>query len=326
LMREHREHAAWGKRIGLETVADLNNAVQSLEIGEIIRLCEALHARNFAKVADEIAERTPVPRLVLLAGPSSAGKTTSAKRLGINLRNNGLRPVMLSTDDYYAGEGHYPLDGEGKPDYEHIGALDLEEFNKNLETLLAGRAVRRRVFDFKAKRPAYPGGEFALPDRGVLIVEGIHGLNPLLTPTVPREAKYLVFLSALTQLGIDSNNVLSTSDNRLVRRLVRDHLYRGSSALRTLGMWPSVRRGEERWIFPFQENADVSFNTALDYELAVLRPYAEPLLAEVKPGDAEYATARRLGKVLGNFHAVSSGAVPADSLLREYIGGSVFEY
>ena len=326
LMREHREHAEWGRRVGLETVADLNAAAQSSGIGETIQLCEALHARNFAKIADGIAARSPVPKLVLLAGPSSAGKTTSAKRLGVNLRNNGFRHLMLSADDYYAGEGKYPLDEDGKPDYEHIEALDLENFNADLETLLAGRAIKKRVFDFKTKKPVWNGAELALADNGILIVEGIHGLNPALTPSVPREAKHLVFLSALTQLGIDSNNVLSTSDNRLVRRLVRDHLYRGSSALRTLGMWGSVRRGEERWIFPFQENADVSFNTALDYELAVLRPYAEPLLAEVKPKNAEYATARRLGKVLGNFHAITAEKVPADSLLREYIGGSVFDY
>ena len=326
LMREHSEHAEWGEKIGLETVADLNASVESLEIYELIQLCEALHARNFAKVADDIAARPSPPRLVLIAGPSSAGKTTSAKRLSLNLRNNGYRPIVVSTDDYFVGDEGNPIGEDGKPDYEHINALDLDAFNTQLEALLAGRAVKRRIFDFKTKKPVILNETLALGDDDILIVEGIHGLNPMLTQAVPRGGKFLIFLSALTQLGIDSNNVLSTSDNRLVRRLVRDHLFRSHPAIRTLGMWQSVRRGEERWIFPFQDDADASFNTALDYELAVLRPFAEPLLAQVKPRDPEYATARRIERMLSNFHAITPAAVPPDSILREYIGGSVFQY
>jgi len=326
LMRVHREHARWGETMGIRSVGQLNQAVYDLRISDVIQMAEALHDKHFARIADLAASRNPLPRLVLIAGPSSAGKTTSAKRLGIHLRVNGFRPVMLSTDDYFVGDGRNPLDADGKPDYEHLEALDLAMFNEHLTALLAGEPVRRRLFDFHAKQPVFTGETLQLQPRDILIVEGIHGLNPALTTMVPRERKFMIFLSALTQLGIDDNNILSTTDNRLIRRIVRDHLFRKHSALDTIRMWPSVRRGEERWIFPYQEEADISFNTALDYELAVLRPFAEPLLAEIKPHHAEYATARRLQAVLRNFHAITPTAVPGDSILREYIGGSLLKY
>lgn len=326
LMRVHREHVRWGETMGVASVGELNEAVYGLRISDIIQMSEALHNRNFTKIADMITFRNPVPKLILIAGPSSAGKTTSAKRLGIHLRINGLRPVMLSTDDYFVGDGLNPLDEDGKPDYENLHAIDLEMFKEHLELLLASKPIKRRIFDFKTKRPVYTDEELALGAEDVLVIEGIHGLNPLLTAGIRREQKFLIFLSALTQLGIDDNNILSTSDNRLLRRIVRDHLFRGHSALQTIQMWPSVRRGEERWIFPFQDEADISFNTALDYEIAVLRPFAEPLLAEIKPHHVEYATARRLYGVLANFHSITPSAVPGDSILREYIGGSLLKY
>ncbi len=326
LMRVHREHVKWGETMGVDSVGELNEAVYELRISEIIQMSEALHNRNFAKIADKITSQNPVPKLILIAGPSSAGKTTSAKRLGINLRINGLRPVMLSTDDYFVGDGFNPLGEDGKPDYEHVNAVDLKMFNDHITSLLAGQTISRRIFDFKAKNPVYTQEELSLGPDDILLIEGIHGLNPLLTANVPRDQKFLIFLSALTQLGIDDNNILSTTDNRLLRRIVRDHLFRGHSALQTIRMWPSVRRGEARWIFPFQDEADLSFNTALDYEIAVLKPFAEPLLAEIKPHHEEYATARRLYGVLTNFHSITPSAVPGDSILREYIGGSLLKY
>lgn len=326
LMRVHRDHVKWGESVGFSSVGELNEAVYALRISEIIQMSETLHNRNLTRIADQITARNPVPRIILIAGPSSAGKTTSAKRLGIHLHINGLRPVMLSTDDYFVGEGLNPLDEKGQPDYEHVQAVDISLFNEHLTRLLAGQPIKRRVFDFKAKHGVSLDEELRLGPDDVLIVEGIHGLNPQLTADVPKEMKFSIFLSALTQLGIDDNNVLSTSDNRLLRRMVRDHLFRGHSALQTIRMWPSVRRGEERWIFPYQDDADVSFNTALDYEIAVLRPFAQPLLAEIKPHHDEYATARRLYGVLSNFHSITPSAVPGDSILREYIGGSLLKY
>jgi len=326
LMRVRREHVRWGETMGVSSVGQLNEAVYSLQISDIIQMSEALHDRNFTRIADHIRARAPVPRLVLIAGPSSAGKTTSAKRIGTYMRINGLRPVMMSTDDYFVGDARNPLDENGKPDYEHINAVDIALFNTHLALLLAGKPIQRRIFDFKARQGITLDETLVLGPEDVLVVEGIHGLNPVLTADVPRDQKFLIFLSALTQLGIDDNNLLSTTDNRLLRRIVRDHLFRGHSALQTIRMWPSVRRGEERWIFPFQDEADVSFNTALDYEIAVLRPFAEPLLAEIKPHHDEYATARRLYSVLTNFHPIAPTAVPGDSILREYIGGSLLKY
>ncbi|MGI5869740.1 MAG: nucleoside kinase [Kiritimatiellia bacterium] len=326
LMRVHREHTRWGETMGVRSVGQLNQAVYDLGISDVIQMAEALHDKNYARIADLVTTRDPLPRLVLIAGPSAAGKTTSAKRLGIHLRVNGCRPVTLSTDDYFVGDELNPLDEDGKPDYEHIEALDLAMFHEHLAALVDGRPIKRRRFDFATQQPVFTDEVLQLEPRDILIVEGLHGLNPILSEMVPRNRKFMIFLSALTQLGIDDNNILSTTDNRLIRRVVRDHLFRGHSALETIRMWPSVRRGEERWIFPFQDEADISLNTALDYELAVLRPFADPLLAEIKPFHPEYATARRLQAVLRNFHPTTALAVPGDSVLREYIGGSLLKY
>lgn len=326
LLRIYREHMEWGRILGVQTVGQLNEAIFDKRIHEVIQMAEALHEKKLALIAAQIAGRAPGVKFVLIAGPSSAGKTTTAKRLATHLRVDGLRPVVLGTDDYFVGDERNPLDEHGKPDYEHIEALDLDAFNADLNALLEGRAVPRRIFDFRAKEPVVTAEQLALGSDGILVIEGLHGLNPRLTGQVARERKFLIYLSALTQLGLDANNRVSTTDNRLIRRIVRDNQFRGHSALRTMRLWPSVRRGEERWIFPFQHLADATFNSSLDYELAVLKPYVETLLTEIKPDVPEYADARRLMGFLQNFYAIPSDAVPGDSILREYIGDSQLQY
>ena len=321
LMRIHREHARWGDILGVHSVGELNQAVADRRIEDVIQMSEALHDKCFSRLADEIAARCPRPRLVLIAGPSSAGKTTSCRRLALHLRVVGLRPVQLSTDDYFVDEKHDPVGPDGKPDYEDIRAVDVASLRADMAALMEGKAVKRRTFDFKARKPVFPGETLRLGDDGIICLEGIHGLNPALCEGIPRERTFKIYLSALTQLGIDDDNLLSTSDNRLVRRLVRDHAFRGRDARSTLELWPSVRRGEEKWIFPYQDEADASFNSSLDYELAVLRPFATALLAEIKPGEPGYATARRLQDVLSNFLPIPPFGVPPDSILRETIGG-----
>ena len=326
LMAIHREHARWGDVLGVHSVGELNQAVADRRIAEVIEMSEALHDKCFSRLADKIAARRPRPRIVLLAGPSSAGKTTSCRRLSLHLRVVGLRPVQLSTDDYFVAEKDDPIGPDGKPDYEDIRAVDVKALRADLSALLAGKSVRRRTYDFRSKTPLYTDETLSLGQDGVICLEGIHALNPALVEGIPREATFKIYLSALTQLVIDDNNLLSTSDNRLIRRLVRDNAFRGHDARRTLSMWPSVRRGEEKWIFPYQGEADASFNSSLDYELAVLRPFAWALLSEVKPGEPDYATARRLLDVLSNFTPIPPFGVPPDSILRETIGGSSVRY
>lgn len=324
LMRVHREHTHWGEILGVRSVGELNQAVFERRIAEIIMMSEALHNKNFAELASSIVNKDC--RLVLIAGPSSAGKTTSAKRLMTHLKINGKTPVVISTDDYFVGDAKNPLGPDGKPDYEHINALDLDEFNEHLASLLDGKKIYRRVFNFLTKLPERTNEELQLGKDDILIVEGIHGLNPILTESIPRADKFMIYLSALTQLGIDNSRTVSTTDNRLIRRIVRDHLFRGRQAIETLQLWQNVRRGEERWIFPYQDEADACFNTSLDYELAVLKPFAEPLLTDIKPHQPEYSIARRLQMLLRSFHSVTTAAVPRDSILREYIGGSLLKY
>ncbi|MBR1609379.1 MAG: nucleoside kinase, partial [Kiritimatiellae bacterium] len=326
LLRVRRERSRWGDTIGVHCAADLNEAVAGRRIADVIEMVEADHAKRFAGLAGEIAGRSPVPRIVLIAGPSSAGKTTSCRRLSIHLGVNGLRPVQLSTDDYFVAEADDPIGPDGKPDYEDIRAVDVPALRADLAELLRGGSVKRRVFDFKAKIPVRTGETLRLGPDDVLLVEGIHALNPALSEGLPADRIFRIYLSALPQLGIDDNNFLPSSDLRLVRRIVRDHFFRARGARETLGMWASVRRGEEKWIFPWQGAADAVFDSSLDYEPAVLRPFAEPLLAEVKPSDPEYAAARRLLGLLRNFHAIPATSVPGDSILREYIGGSLLRY
>lgn len=326
LFKIFREHKDWGRVMGVNTVGRLNEIIMNGDISDFVKVAEALHEKNVARIADAIHRRRESARIILVAGPSSAGKTTFSKRLAIQLRVNGFRVSMLSLDNYFFELAKTPRDENGAPDFEHINSLDLELFNRHMEQLIDGSEIDPPVFDFETKTRVYRGDKMKLGNDGILIIEGIHGLNPDLTRMLPDSAKFRIYVSALTQLSLDANNRISTTDNRLIRRMVRDHKYRGHSALKTLRMWSSVRRGEERWIFPFQSEADATFNSALDYELAVLKPIAEPLLMEVKPFDREYAEARRLTAFLLNFIGISDREVPNTSMLREYIGRSSFKY
>lgn len=326
LFKIFQEHKQWGRILGVTNVGKLNQIIADKKVPNFIRTAEALHDKKIARIADQIAVRRDTVKAILIAGPSSAGKTTFAKRLATHLRVNGFRPVTLGTDDYFVGKGHNPIGEDGKPDYEHIEAVDIKSFNSDLMDLIDGKKIKRRRFDFENKCPEFLDDELKLEEDQVLIIEGIHGLNPRLTETVPAERKFKIYVNALTQLNLDANNRISTTDNRLIRRMVRDYQFRGHSAIATLQMWPMVRRGEEKWVFPFQKEADATFNSTLDYELAVLKPFVEPLLMQVKPSDVEYAECRRLTGFLLNFLAIDDKLIPQNSILREYIGGSTLEY
>lgn len=321
-----QEHKEWGRILGVNTVGRLNETIATERMDDLIWTSEALHEKKLAGIADQISAARDRIRLVLVAGPSCSGKTTFAKRLTTHLTVNGLHPVTLATDDYFVGADRNPLDEDGNPDYEHIEAVDLELFNRHLCDLIEGREIELPSYNFELKCREPTGQTLRLGSEQILIIEGIHGLNPRLTSTIPVDQKFRIYVSALTQLSVDDNNRISTTDNRLIRRLVRDHQFRGHSPLFTIQLWPAVRRGEKRWIFPFQKEADATFNSALDYELAVLKPLAEPLLKQIKPTDPEYAEARRLSGFLLNFLATSDDAVPGISILREYIGGSKLTY
>ncbi len=326
LFQIFQEHKEWGRVLGVNKVGKLNELIVNDGIRNFIKIEEAFHEKKIASIADRIKLRRPRVRLVLIAGPSSAGKTTFSKRLAVELEGLGLEPIMISLDNYYKDDAKTPRDSAGHPDYEHIRAVDVALFNRHVLRLIAGHEVELPYFNFHKKKREFRGERLALGDKQCLIVEGIHGLNPQFTRRVPEHYLFRIYISALTQLNIDANNRISTTDNRLMRRLVRDHAYRGNSALSTLRMWPSVRRGEKTWIFPFQGRANATFNSALDYELAVLKPLIEPLLMEIKPADREYAEARRLQEFLSNFLEVSPQEVPATSILREFIGASGFKY
>lgn len=326
LFQIYQEHKEWGRILGVTTVGTLNEIIDKKEIGHFIRTAEALHEKKLGHIADLIDEARDRIKLILIAGPSSAGKTTFAKRLSTHLRVTGLRPVTISTDSYFLSPDRNPTDENGVPDFEHLEAVDLEQFNSDLLRLVSGEEVEIPTFNFVTKEREYRGNRLKLDEDQMLIVEGIHGLNPRLTTAVLRDRKFRIFISALTQLNVDSNNRISTTDNRLMRRLVRDHRYRGHSALDTLRLWPSVRKGEKQWIFPYQDEADATFNSALDYELAVLKSKVEPLLSHIKPTRPEYCEARRLSEFLLNFLPTDDRPVPRTSILREYIGGSAFRY
>ena len=321
-----QEHKEWGRVLHVNTVGRLNDIISSGDVDDFMRTAEALHEKKVAHIADRIAAAGGNVRVILIAGPSSAGKTTFAKRLSTHLRVNGLEPVTVAIDDYFVGIERNPRDEHGQPDFEHIEAVDLELFNQDLLKLINGEEIELPHFNFARKCREYKGDRLRMESDQILIIEGIHGLNPRLTEMVPADRKFKIYVSALTQLSVDSNNRISTTDNRLMRRIVRDHNYRGHTALITLRQWPSVRRGENTWIFPFQMEADDTFNSALDYELAALKPFVEPLLMQVKPSHPEYAEARRLSEFLLSFLSISSRAVPRTSILREYIGGSIFRY
>jgi len=326
LFQIFQEHAEWGRILGVKTVGQLNEIIANKEIGAFIRIAEALHEKKIAQIADRIDANRSEVRVILVAGPSSSGKTTFSKRLAVQLRVNGIRPVMVSLDDYFVDHEQTPRDENGEYDFEHLETVDLALFNEQLLALSKGREIEVPTFNFTKRRREFSGRRMRLDEDELLIVEGLHCLNPKLTHLIAAGNKFKIYVSALTQLNVDSHNRISTTDNRLMRRLVRDHQFRGHSALTTLRMWPSVRRGEKRWIFPFQAEADVMFNSALDYELAVLKPMIEPLLMQVKPSESEYAESRRLTEFLLAFIDTSAYEVPKNSILREFIGESGFRY
>lgn len=320
-----QEHKKWGRVIGVNTVGDLNAITAARREKDLIRISETLHEKKLGHIADEIAAHRDRVKWILVAGPSSAGKTTTSKRLMVHLRVNGFRPIRLELDNYFRGREKTPRHPDGSYDFEHLEAIDLELLNEHLVQLDRGETIQLPTFNFREGRPEFLGNTLKLEEDQVVVIEGIHALNPRLTDHLPAAHKFRVFVSALTQLRLDNNNRLSTTDLRLIRRIVRDATTRGHDALGTLRMWPSVRLGEKRWIFPFQQEADVTFNSSLDYELAVLKPFAEPLLHAVKPTEEVYGEARRLQDFLSLVVGASAEHVPPQSLLREFIGGSVYE-
>jgi uridine kinase len=320
---ESRERA---RVLGVASVGALNRVNASKGIKEYIRIAETLQDKKIAAIADAVAARSDAVRVVLIAGPSSSGKTTTSKKLAIQLKVMGLDPITISLDDYFVDRTKTPRDERGEPDFECLEALDVELLNEQLLALFRNEEVELPSYDFKSGSRRSVGKRIKLGPKSILIMEGIHGLNERLTPRVPREQKFKIYVSALTQLNLDDHNRVSTTDNRLLRRLVRDYNFRGHSAQQTLKMWPSVQAGERKHIFPYQNSADAAFNSALDYELGVLKVYAEPLLRTVKPGCPEYSEARRLQAFLDYFTPIPAQSVPGDSLLREFIGDSEFKY
>ncbi len=323
-----REYQSWVALMGVPTIGAVNARALAGDAGGMIKIAEAFHERKFAEVADAIQEahRTSGVRMVLISGPSSSGKTTSAKRLGLQLGVLGLRPVMISLDDYFVEREKTPRDENGQYDYEALEAIDLELFNDHLHRLLQGQSVDIPRYDFITGRRTQHDTPLTLDERSILIIEGIHGLNPRLTPSVPDAVKFKIYISCFTSVAMDNLSRIATTDNRLLRRLTRDYRQRGSDALQTLSRWASVRRGEERHIFPYQENADVMFNSSLFYEISALRPFAEKILREVPDTVPEFDEARRMLKFLDNFIPIPSDEIPPTSILREFIGGSSFKY
>ena len=320
-----KEHHQWQDIIGLRTVGDLNEAILNGHSSQLIQVSEALQEKKIGKIADEIAKRKGI-RLVLIAGPSSSGKTTTCKRLSIQLVTNGIKPIGISLDDYFLDREKTPLDEKGDFDFEHLHALNLPLFNEQLNALFKGEEVELPRYDFPTGKSVKSGKKLKLHDDEVLVVEGIHALNPELTAQIPNEQIFRVYASALTTILLDNHNYVPTTDNRLLRRIIRDYKYRGVSALDTIRRWPSVRAGENKWIFPFQENADAMFNTAMLFELAVIKSQAEPLLEQVPENCPEYAEAYRLLKFLRYIKPIPEAHIPPTSLLREFLGGSSFEY
>ncbi|MDE6352956.1 MAG: nucleoside kinase [Muribaculaceae bacterium] len=328
MFRAFQEHLQFNKIIGVDNVGELNEAVEHRRTADLINVAEALHDKKIASIADEITSRYHEggARIVLVAGPSSSGKTTTTKRLAIYLMANLLVPKMISLDNYFVDRTRTPRDETGDYDYESLYALDLEAFNKDLNDLLEGKEVSLPTYNFETGTRMYKGDKIKLGDNTVLLIEGIHGLNPQLTASIEEKMKYRVYVSALTTLSIDDHNWIPTTDNRLLRRIIRDYKYRGTSAIETIRRWPSVRRGEEKWIFPFQENADSTFNSSLIFELGVIKDYAMNVLRDVPHDAPEYSEAYRLMKFLSFFTSIGERLIPPTSLLREFLGGSSFHY
>ncbi len=322
------EHLEFNRIIGIRNVGELNDIVSRKETTMLMNVAEALHAKSFGLIAEEITRRYRKggSRVVLIAGPSSSGKTTSSKRLAIQLMTNLIIPKIISLDNYFVNRVDTPRDEKGDYDYESLYALDLELFNHDLNALIAGEEVKMPTYNFTTGCREFRGDTLKLEKNNILLIEGIHGLNPELTADIPAEQKFRMYASALTTLSIDDHNWVSTTDNRLLRRIIRDHKYRGVSAQETIARWQSVRSGEEKWIFPYQENADATFNSSLIFELGVMKEYAEPLLKQVPHNVPEYAEAWRLRALLSYFLPISERQIPSTSLLREFLGGSSFHY
>ena len=320
-----KEHHRWQDILGIRTVGDFNQAIDAGHATDIINISEALQEKKIAKIAEDIANRQGV-KLVLLAGPSSSGKTTSCKRLSIQLAVNGLKPLQISLDDYFVDRDRTPKDDNGEYDFESIYALDLDLLNEQFNALFRGEEVELPKYDFPSGKSVKSGKKLKMEPNNVLVVEGIHALNPELTAHIPQEQIYRVYASALTTILLDNHNYIPTTDNRLLRRIIRDYKYRGVSAQETIHRWPSVRAGENKWIFPYQENADAMFNTAMLYELSVIKMQAEPLLQQVPENCEEHAEAYRLLKFLKYFKGIPYNNLPPTSLLREFLGGSSFHY
>ena len=320
-----KEHHRWQEILGMRTVGDLNAAIDHDKTNALIQLSEALQEKKIAQIADDIARRKGI-KMVLIAGPSSSGKTTTCKRLSIQLAVNGIQPIGISLDDYFLDRELTPKDETGDYDFEHLHALNIPLLNEQMNALFRGEEVELPRYNFQAGKSEWSGKRLQLKGNEVLVVEGIHALNPELTAQIPDEQIYRVYASALTTILLDSHNYVPTTDNRLLRRIIRDHKYRGVSARETIRRWPSVRKGENRWIFPYQENADAMFNSAMLFELAVIKRQAEPLLEQVYENCDEYAEAYRLRKFLGYIKPIPEDQIPPTSLLREFLGGSSFEY
>ncbi|WP_289105720.1 nucleoside kinase [uncultured Bacteroides sp.] len=329
MLEVFQEHHRWNEILGISTVGDFNIACNEGHAIDLINVSEALQERKIVKIADEIAARQVGEnrvKIILISGPSSSGKTTFSKRLSIQLMTNGLKPYPISLDDYFVNRDNTPLDENGNHDFESLYAVDLPFFKKQLDTLLEGGEVELPKFNFSSGMRESSGIKFRLEDNMILILEGIHALNPELTPNIPAENKYKIYVSALTTILLDKHNYIPTTDNRLLRRIIRDSKYRGSSAESTIARWPSVRAGEEKWIFPYQENADAMFNSALLFELAVIKDHIEPILRKVPNKCPEYSEAHRLLHFLSYFVSIQDTELPPTSLLREFLGGSSFVY
>lgn len=325
LFEVFNEFVRWNQILGLTNVGDFNHVNTPDNVADLVRISEALQEKKIAQIADMIAQRQPTCRFIMIAGPSSSGKTTFAKRLAIQLMVVGIKPIVLSLDDYFVPREHTPRDTNGDYDYEHLDALDVPLLNEHLLRLMDGEEIETPTYSFDDGQRYYRGNKKRLTPHSVLIMEGIHALNPDMSPAIPQEAMFKIYVSALTTISLDNHNWIPTSDTRLIRRIIRDYQFRSNDARSTIARWPSVRRGEERWIFPFQANADVMFNSAFLFELAAFRPYAEPILSQVPQYCEEYTEAHRLLKFLKHFTPINDRDIPSTSLLREFLGGSSFK-
>lgn len=328
LYNAFKKYVEFNEVVGVQNVGELNTAVAHRHSADLINVSEALHEKALAHISDEITRRYHEggARVVLIAGPSSSGKTTTTKRLAIQLLTNRLKPQLISLDNYFVDREHTPRDRDGDFDYESLHALDLEQFNADLNAILRGEEVDMPYYNFESGTRQYRGHKVRLHPGSILLIEGIHGLNPNLTSAIEEKMKFRVYVSALTTITLDDHNWIPTTDNRLLRRIIRDHKYRGISAVETIRRWPSVRRGEEKWIYPYQENADAMFNSALLYELAVVKDIAEPILERVPQNAPEFSEAYRLRKFLSYFTPIELRQIPSTSVLREFLGGSSFKY